>query len=201
MKDFFDRTEVLGVLQGFNPWWVGKTQALPEFRRLAFNICHQHLVDVSLRRAVLLSGPRRVGKTTILWQTAQHLIEKGRNPKSVFYLSLDHPILKLLPLSEILRMYHETIHPEGREVVLLLDEVQYSADWDLQIKHLIDHKSEYRILATGSASVTHREKLSESGVGRWIQVPIPTLSFYEFLQVRREDTSQIPDNLRPTDLF
>ncbi len=201
MRDFFDRTEVLGVLQGFNPWWAGKTQALPEFRRLAFHICHRHLVDVSLRRAVLLSGPRRVGKTTILCQTAQHLIKKGRDPKGVFYLSLDHPILKLMPLSEILRIYHETTHPEGREVMLLLDEVQYSAEWDLQIKHLIDHKSEYRILATGSASVTHRQKLSESGVGRWIHVPIPTLSFYEFLQIRREDMSQIPDNLRPTDLF
>lgn len=201
MKDFFDRTEVLGVLQGFNPWWNGRTQALPEFRRLAFHICHQHLVDVSLRRAVLLSGPRRVGKTTILCQIAQYLIEEGRDPKSILYLSLDHPILKLLPLSEILRIYHETTLPEGREVVLLLDEVQYSSEWDLHIKHLIDHKGAYRILATGSASVTHREKLSESGVGRWIHVPIPTLSFYEFLQVRREDTSQIPDTLRPTDLF
>lgn len=201
MEDFFDRTEVLGILQGFNPWWTGRTQALPDFRRLAFHVCHQHLVDVSLRRAVLLSGPRRVGKTTILCQIAQHLIKGGLDPKSVFYLSLDHPILKLLPLSEILRIYHEAIHPEGHEVVLLLDEVQYSSEWDLQIKHLVDHKSEYRILATGSASVAHREKLSESGVGRWIHVHIPTLSFYEFLQIRHEDTSRIADNLRPTDLF
>lgn len=201
MKDFFDRTEVLSILQGLNPWWTGRTQTLPGFRRLGFDICHQHLVDVSLRRAILLSGPRRVGKTTILCQIAQHLIEKGRVPKSIFYLSLDHPILKLLPLSEILRIYHESIHPEGRQAVLLLDEVQYSPRWDLQIKHLIDHKSEYRILATGSASATHRQRLSESGVGRWIHVPIPTLSFYEFLQIRGEDTSQIPGSLRPTDLF
>lgn len=85
--------------------------------------------------------------------------------------------------------------------MLLLDEVQYSVDWDLEVKQLIDHKAEYRILGTGSASVALRGKLSESGVGRWIHVPIPTLSFYEFLQIREEDSSRIPGDLRPTDLF
>ncbi len=201
MSEFFETTEVLSLLHGFNPWWTGRRQDLPEFRRLAFHICSEHLTDVRLRRAVLLSGPRRVGKTTILCQIAEQLVQEGREPKSVFYLSLDHPILKLVPLSRILRIYHESIHPEGREVLLLLDEVQYSLDWDLEIKHLIDHKSEYRILATGSASVVHRERLSESGAGRWIRVPIPTLSFYEFLQIRGEDTSRIPTDLWPRDLF
>lgn len=65
----------------------------------------------------------------------------------------------------------------------------------------MDHNPEYRILATGSASVAHHQKLSESGVGRWLTVRIPTLSFYEFLQIRGEHTHHIPSDLRPADLF
>jgi len=198
---FFDQNEILGILHGFNPWWSGKPVAVPQFHRLAFKICHKYLKDKELKRALLLSGPRRVGKTTILEQIASELIPVCSDPKSIFYVSLDHPILKLLKLPEILRIYHENVFPEGQAAFLLLDEVQYHREWDLQLKQLIDRHKEYRILATGSASVVQSQHLIDSGVGRWMRVPVPTLSFYEFLQIRGEDTSRIPDNLRPIDLF
>jgi len=201
MKDFFEKTEVLGVLQGFNPWWAGQETPVPEFKRLAYHACRKHLDDTSLRRAVLLSGPRRVGKTTILTQIAADLVKEGVDPRSIIYLSLDHPLLKLLRLPKILDIWHETYLPEGKPAVLLLDEIQYSKDWELELKQLVDRKPQYRILATGSASVVHRGKLSESGVGRWVRVAIPTLSFYEFLRLAKADLPRVPPDLRPTDIF
>lgn len=201
MKDFFDLAEVLGVLQGYNPWWTGSPFTPLPFQRLAYQACRSYLQDKSLRRAVLLSGPRRVGKTTILKQIAGNLVKEHEDPKSILYISLDHPLLKLLSLPKILRLYHDNIHPEGKPTFLLLDEVQYSDDWELQLKQLVDHRPEYRILATGSASVVHQEKLAESGVGRWIKVPIPTLSFYEFTHIRADEPPKISPDLRPTDLF
>jgi uncharacterized protein len=198
--ELLDRNEVLGVLQGFNPWWTGRPAVVPEFRRLAFFVCRRCIEDESLRRAVLLSGPRRVGKTTILNQIATALLE-NRDVRAICYLSLDHPLLRLLPLPKILKLFHESIHPEGKPTTLLLDEVQYADDWELHVKQLVDHHPEYRILATGSASVVHRQALAESGVGRWLTVPIPTLSFHEFLQIRGETTSSIPPELTPTALF
>lgn len=201
MQDFFDRSEVFGVLQGFNPWWVGRELNIPSFQRLAYQVCRRHLADAELRRALLLSGPRRVGKTTILWQLAASLLRDGGSPQSVCYLSLDHPLLKLLSLPKILAIYHQNVQPEGQPTYLLLDEVQYSSEWDLQLKQLVDHHPEYRIVATGSASVVQRDRLAESGVGRWLDVPVPTLSFYEFLHIRGDDIPPIPAALRPTDLF
>ena len=200
MKDFFDRSEIIPVLQGFNPWWSDKPCSVPEFRRLAFEASRIYLQDTSLRRAILLSGPRRVGKTTILQQIADDLIQNGQNPKSVLYLSLDHPLLKLLTLHDILALYHESVFPEGQPVVLLLDEIQYSQGWETEIKLLVDHQLHYRILATGSASVAHRERLAESGVGRWITVPVPTLSFYEFVHIRGESAPAIPEDQRLNEL-
>lgn len=81
------------------------------------------------------------------------------------------------------------------------DEIQYSNEWETEIKLLVDHQQNCRIIATGSASVTHREQLSESGVGRWITVPIPTLSFYEFVHIRGEHVPDISPMLKPSDLF
>lgn len=201
MREFFNRTEILSVLHGFNPWWSARPYAVPAFHRLAFGACRNYLGNPGLRRALLLSGPRRVGKTTLLQQLADSVIREGANSKRVLYLSLDHPLLKLLSLRDILTLYHSHIHPEGQPALLLLDEVQYAAGWETEVKLLVDHQSAYRIVATGSASVVHKEKLAESGVGRWITIPVPTLSFYEFVHIRGEAVPDIPAELRPTDLF
>ena len=108
MKDFLDRSEIINVLAGFNTWWSDRRSEVPPFRRLAFDACRRYLEDTRLRRALLLSGPRRVGKTTVLQQMAQALVQKGNDPKSILYLSLDHPLLQLLSLREILSRFHES---------------------------------------------------------------------------------------------
>lgn len=198
----FDTAEILAVLHGFNLWWSGRQTKVPGFERLAFHACRRLLEEKELKRAILLSGPRRVGKTTVLHQLASARVrEHFEAPGSVLYLSLDHPLLKILTLPKILRLYHEVVQPEDQPVTLLLDEVQYASDWDLQLKQLVDHHPEYRIVATGSASLVHRQALVDSGVGRWITVPMPTLNFHEFIQIRGESPPAIPENTRPSDLF
>ncbi len=201
MPDFVEHTEQLEVLRGLNPWWRRRPISVPRFHRVAYFRCQYDLADSSHKRAVLVSGPRRVGKTTMLLQIAQSQVGGERDPKSVFYISLDHPILKLLTLPKILTLYHEMVFPEGQPVLLLLDEVQYTADWADYLKQLIDHSPNYRIVATGSASILLRSPLADSGVGRWTTVPMPTLSFFEFMQIRNADLPAIPDGLRPKRLF
>lgn len=201
MSSFYDTNEILNILSGYNPWWSGREAAVPAFKRLAYQACRRYLDNTTLRRAIFLSGPRRVGKTTILRQIAVALLNENVAAKSIIYISLDHPLLKLVTLPQLLKLYHEQVYPSGQAAFLLLDEVQYSNDWELELKQLIDHHPEYRIIATGSASVVHRHKLAESGVGRWLRVAIPTLSFFEFLHIRNEVLPPIPDSLRPNDLF
>ncbi len=69
----------------------------------------------------------------------------------------------------------------------------------MQLKQLVDHHPEYRIIATGSAMVRHKDKLSESGVGRWTTVPMPTLNFYEFSQIRNESPDLSAPAPKPSD--
>ncbi len=201
MGVMFEEHVLLTALRGFNPWWDREPPSVPPFHRPAFYICLKYLKHSRLQRAILLSGPRRVGKTTILQQIAVHLIAQEDYPQqNILYLSLDHPLLKQADLPQLLDLYHRVIHPKGK-VVLLLDEIQYSREWDAHVKQLVDHHPEYRILATGSASLVQQYQLADSGVGRWIRVPIPTLSFYEFLRIKGETLPNVPADLRPRDLF
>lgn len=201
MAGLIAENELISVLQGFNLWWTGRSVSAPNFHRLAYHACRKFFDNNALRRAVLLSGPRRVGKTTVLLQLADALIKEDIEPRSILYLSLDHPVLKLLGLREILALYHQNIYAEDKPAVLLLDEIQYSREWETEIKLLVDHRPNYRIVATGSATVLHKERLAESGVGRWVTVQVPTLSFYEFIQIRGEAAPAIDSSLRPNDLF
>ncbi len=63
------------------------------------------------------------------------------------------------------------------------------------------HMASNRILATGSATVATRRRQAESGVGRWLTVPIPTLSFCEYLRIRDTAIPRILEGLRLIDLF
>lgn len=198
---FLDIEDILRALYVFNPWWTEIPLKAPSFRRLAFDACLRYLLDPKVERGVLISGPRRVGKTTILLQLASKLLADGHDPRSIVYLSLDHPVLKLLSIEEVIEIYNNRIWPRGQSAFLLLDEVQYSRDWDLHLKVLVDHRKEFRIAATGSAALRQKKDTIDSGVGRWITVPMPTLSFFEFLKIRERAVPDVSPKLRPNHLL
>src|SRR5436305_273616 len=62
-------------------------------------------LDRTLRRAVVLMGPRRVGKTVMLHQTIQHLLDRGTDARSLLYVSLDTPSYSGLGLDRLLQLF------------------------------------------------------------------------------------------------
>lgn len=151
-------------------------------------------------RALLLSGARQVGKTTLLLQTIEALIESGVTPGKILYATFDHPLVKLAGLDGLLNLWKE-IEParEGTEY-LFLDEIQYTKDWQTWLKHQVDFQKHRRIAVTGSATPLVAEG-QESGVGRWYTLPLATLSFYEYLQIKKIVTPQMPAVASLTQLF
>jgi uncharacterized protein len=180
-----------------NPWWERAIVGLPSFRRAAFTHCQDLLAKTEFRRAVLLAGPRRVGKSTVLRQLADALVKRGSEPQSVFYLDLGLAQFRTSTLDQLLSVYHQHIRPRGNHTVLLLDEVHYSPHWSLHVKALVDHFPEYRIFATGSSSFAIDRDSAESGAGRWHTVPMPTLSFGEYLRLQSIDAPPACRGLSP----
>jgi len=176
---------ILRVLTAFNPWW--RTGSIrPEFRktykRFAYFETINHLEHKDIRRAVVLTGTRRVGKTTIQYQIIENLLSQKVNPKRLLFVSLDHPLLKLCNINDILTCYRENIYGD-EDACYFFDEVQYAADWDMWLKTIYDSMPLSKVIATGSASPVLAKKASESGVGRWTVIQVPTLSLYEYCEI------------------
>lgn len=184
MSTLFSPAEVLRVLNGFNPWWSHRKIQVPEFRRPVYDTCRHHLTREHSDNVLLLSGIRGAGKSTLLLQLAQDLVNSGTDPRSVLYLSVEHPMFGMLPLADILRIYREMIHPLDRHAVLLLDEMHYAKEWDSQVKALFFSDHDYRIIATESVQMIERALVTETQLGRWRVLPVPSLSFYEYAKLR-----------------
>jgi hypothetical protein len=185
--------ELIAVLRQYNPWWAGgRTPDLPTWRRAAFGELRRWVAEPPAPRAVLLSGPRQVGKTTLLLQAVEELLGQGVPPQNVLYVTFDHPLLKLTGVEGVLRLWREfEIRAEGPEY-LFLDEVQFLRDWQTWLKLQVDFQKDRRIVATGSATPLTAEG-QESGVGRWHTIRLATLSFYEYLQIKRVSAPPLPE--------
>ena len=194
---------ILKVLSAFNPWWksgVIRSEFSKTYKRFAFYEAAKILFHQTIRRTVVLTGTRRVGKTTIQYQLIDDLLKSGISPQKIIFISLDHPLLKLCKLHEILDCYHANIYGD-EDCYYFLDEIQYAADWDQWVKTIYDTRPTSRMVATGSASPVLKKKATESGAGRWTVVQVPTMSFYEYCEMLGVEQPDLPPNLKPTELI
>ena len=106
---------ILKVLSAYNPWWKTGTispQMSKTYKRFAFHEAMKRLTEKGIRRSVVLTGTRRVGKTTIQYQMIESLLKSGVAPQKIVFISLDHPMLKLSQFQDVLECYHENIYAE-----------------------------------------------------------------------------------------
>jgi len=174
-----------------NPWQrtgdVPATLARAIERPLA-KLLWQRLRDDDPHRFQLVLGPRRVGKTTALYQTVRHLIAAGVAPSRIWWLRLDHPLLLQENLGDLVRAVLSASHASpDAPVFLMLDELVYTDRWDLWLKTFFDEQWPVRIAATSSATAALRERRLESGVGRWSEQHLTPYLFTEFLGLVEKD--------------
>ena len=168
-----------------NPWWssgtVPNALAPPTERSLARVLWKRLLVGEPRRHQVVL-GPRRVGKTTVLYQTVRRLIDNGIDPGRIRWLRMDHPLLLEASLGDLVK---GVLGTSGATVesplFLMLDEVVYADDWDLWLKTFHDERWPVRIAATSSSTTALRRQRHESGVGRWEEQHLLPCPLEEYL--------------------
>lgn len=194
--------QIIKVLRQYNPWWRNpsaiKEESKPQ-RRLAYYEALRMMKHKTLRRFVVLSGARRVGKTTIMYQMIDNLIEEGVSPKNILYVSFDNPMIKIVDVEEVLSVY-ESLYPIEGMRYIFLDEVQYTDHWELWMKVIYDSRKDIRLTATGSASPILEKGSADSGTGRWSVLKIPTMSFYEYCRLLQLEEPVLPDRWKLTKL-
>jgi uncharacterized protein len=113
--------EVQRRLSVDNPWWRAGGGIDPEEaqwpRRAYFSPFCRLALDTSVRRAVVLIGPRRVGKTVMLKHFIQRLLDDGVSGICVFFASLDTPLYSGRSLEGLVRVFIEQHqHAEGYQL-------------------------------------------------------------------------------------
>ncbi len=186
------KAELFAVLRQYNPWWSGgRFPDLPVWRRAAFREIAAWTENPPAGRALLLTGARQVGKTTLFLQIIDDLLDRGVAPTNILYATFDHPLLKLIGLDALVKLWREFEPAQDGPEYLFLDEIQVAKDWQVWLKHQVDFEKRRRIAVTGSATPLVAEG-QESGVGRWQTIRLATLSFFEYLQIRKLAVPQLP---------
>lgn len=133
----------------------------------------QHIADsISSKRALIIYGPRRVGKTTLLKSYLNDPAAKKHYP-SIFSSTGDDFILRELFRSEKLKDILDFARPYN---LIAIDEAQYIPSIGLATKMIIDAFPEKNMILTGSSSLRISEKVSAPLTGRHFTLNLLPLS-------------------------
>ncbi len=176
-----------------NPWWrdgASRTAGLLPYRRHLFPTLWNELLDPLLQRALVVVGPRQVGKSTLLQQVADHLLDE-EVAKPADLLCFDFSEDRCPPGASV-RGLLEAVRGaagEGQPRFLLLDEITRAPGWDRALKTLVDGArreppaTATRVLVTDSSASILRTGQAENLQGRVVEHALSGLSFREFLEI------------------
>lgn len=181
--------QVLDRLRFENPWW--SSGSIEEFytsmqRRPYFDLFFPLVEETEIRRGVVLMGPRRVGKTVLMYHTIQQLLQNGTSELKIAYVSIETPIYNGIGLEKLFELCRKATKMENAKGwFLFFDEIQYLKDWEIHLKSLVDSYPETKFIVSGSAAAALRLKSNESGAGRFTDFMLPPLTFYEYIYLKK----------------
>jgi len=186
------REQILKRLSFDNPWWL-TGEISEDYKRMKHrpytDVFYPLVTDHSVRRAVILMGPRRVGKTVMLYHSIDRLLKSGIDRQKIIYLSIDTPIYNNISLEDLFALARESLKQSDNYdgFYVFYDEIQYLKNWETHLKSLVDSYRNVRFVASGSAAAALKMKSNESGAGRFTDFMLPPLTFYEYLHLQDFD--------------
>ncbi|UZD21044.1 ATP-binding protein [Algoriphagus halophytocola] len=139
----------------------------------------------------ILTGIRRSGKSTALLLLKEELLARRIDGHLIIHINLESFVFSDLRTATQLYRYVEEKVQKGKRAYLLLDEIQEVDGWEKAINSmLVDFDVD--IYLTGSNSHLLSSELATYLAGRFVEIPVYTLSFAEYLQFR---TAYFPGDL------
>jgi len=139
----------------------------------------------------VITGMRRVGKSTLLQQYYNHLLSIGIHQENILIMNMESLEFDFIRTYSDLNKHIKRRLPGKNKKYLLIDEVQNIREWEKAINSLFSG-GHYDITITGSNARMLSTELSTLLSGRYIEIPVYTLSFKEFIQMR---LTSVPDEL------
>lgn len=135
----------------------------------------------------VLVGQRRSGKSFVLRQIMNDLIEKGVSAKNLFFISKEfiefYFVEDCLALEDLFQCYLREFQPEGK-IYLFIDEVQNVKGWERFVNsHSQDFTSDVEIFISGSNSRMLSSELATLLSGRYVEFPIYPFRYNEYVSM------------------
>ena len=194
------KKQVLDRIRFENPWWIdGKIEQdfneMP--RRPYFELFKPLVYEKDIRRAVVLMGPRRVGKTVMLYHQIQDMIDNGVDPKKILFVTIENPIYNNIGLEQLFQYAKEaTGLSDKSDWYIIFDEIQYCKNWEVHLKTLVDSYRRDKFIVSGSAAAALKFASNESGAGRFTDFLLPPLTFNEYIYLKGLERIITPYDLR-----
>ena len=188
------QSNIIRILSGYNQWWHLRSvqkQFLKPTHRTAYGEILKLLDDEKIR-VIYLVGPHRTGKTALVHQVIQNLIDKDIDPKQIIHMNFSHPFFSFLPPYDIYKTYRESICPNlGKRTFCFCDDIQLSPEWQKNVEAMKETFDEITIILTSSIRpdyVGENERL----------IHLPPISFYEYCQIATGSNDVIDKSIIPT---
>lgn len=132
----------------------------------------------------IITGIRRSGKSTVLKLLTEEVIKTGVKTSEIIYFNFESFANSHLTSSKSLYEEVKNKITTSKKYYLLFDEIQEVHQWEKAVNSfLVDFDVD--IYITGSNSHLLSSELSTFLAGRYVEIPIYTLSFFEFLDFKR----------------
>lgn len=138
-------------------------------------------IDVPLVK--ILSGVRRCGKSTILQMIQNELLNMGKDEDVIIVRRYNEVLFEDMTSKE---MYFDLVNEikDDRKYYLFLDELQEIRGWERVVNDIFE-KYNVDIYVTGSNSKLMSSEISTYLTGRYVLIPVFTLSFKEYIDFKK----------------
>ena len=147
-------------------------------------------LKIPLQRATTILGPRRSGKTYLLYSLIKELKNRGIEKERTLYINFENPKLVAMDLEDLtllMETFYE-IYPDNKKqkIWLFFDEIQIIDHWEIFIRNILDRRNAY-VFISGSSSKLLSGEIATSLRGRTLDYLMLPFSFKEFLILKNID--------------
>jgi predicted AAA+ superfamily ATPase len=178
------------LLEKYN-FWNGKSFDIGFRRKSYTDKISNHRGNNLIK---ILIGRRRIGKSYILRQIANRLIENDVNPKNIFYINKEFTDFDFIEnykdLEKLLTAYKNNLKPKGK-IYLFIDEIQNIGSWEHFVNSYFQNFSqEYEVFISDSNSKILSGELATLLSGRYVKFEVLPFSFQEYADILKKDISK-----------
>ena len=142
----------------------------------------------------VVSGIRRCGKSYLLKSVIEELLESGVNKKDIIYIELDKKENKEITTPEQLEKLIDSKITDKDFKYLFLDEIENVKGYETLINSYRE-EGNFSIFITGSNSYLLSGELATKLTGRYIEIEMLPLSFYEYTDMKKFLNKKVNENI------